>query len=181
MRAMVRRAREARWIGVALMVNTLHSLAVMVPVVYVPSYAAQQFGDSPQAGAWLLSLMCFASCVGAAARPGSRWARVGLSAAVWCVWLPAGDSWAMACVFCGVYGAFMGATAATPAAGGGWADAAAALGGLTGAGWLMAGGAADVARYVPVATFAAAGSLLAAIAAVAGPCTSSTWFLRASQ
>ncbi|KAJ2062596.1 glutamate--tRNA ligase [Coemansia sp. S146] len=157
-----------------LISHCTHSLTAIFPLVFIPSYAEE---ETRLNSAILVATLCVGVASGAALSAlMGRWAfkesvaRLGLSLCVWCLWLPLrfGDSWALLCVFCGVYGLFLGLVTCLSAGAVELllAAAAATMVGVPVAGWITASNATTFA-VDPVAALAAACSLMSAVAAVA--------------
>ncbi|KAJ1841089.1 hypothetical protein LPJ73_006235 [Coemansia sp. RSA 2703] len=156
-------------------------MSVFIPLIYIPGYASTQLANSSAlSGASHLSIICFALSIGALIPISSRLPqmvanlapRALLTLSLWCLWLPAADSWAMSYAFCAVFGLALGATAVQRQDGNislvlVLLCAAAVLIGVPIGGWLfVAVGSGEY--YLPTITFSAAASLLAALAWAVG-------------
>ncbi|KAJ2725056.1 hypothetical protein GGI07_001524 [Coemansia sp. Benny D115] len=179
------RAFGSRKLAASFLTDVLHHLGAFVPLMFLPGYVSTQLNNSqPLSGAVFLAIICFASAAGsligsfvASMIPAhvGLWqcaSRLGLSLSVWCLWLPAADSWAMVYAFSLVYGLLLGSTNSASCSSLLDLDLAAAriracgccaavLVGVPAAGCLFIGTELGD-YYVPTVTFVASTSLLAA-------------------
>ncbi|KAJ1955988.1 hypothetical protein EC988_001578 [Linderina pennispora] len=155
----------------------LHSMMYLLPFVFLPGYVTTQLPVAHHLSAALpVSVIGLGMAVGGcSAQPLRIWsgmrpsvvrcgARLGLSLAVWCLWLPAGSSWGMVCGFSAVYGLCLG-VAGDACVRNTWANVAAVAGvavGVPVGSWLFVGVGSGV-YYMPLVTFTAAGLLLTAV------------------
>ncbi|ORX71797.1 hypothetical protein DL89DRAFT_265515 [Linderina pennispora] len=155
----------------------LHSMMYLLPFVFLPGYVTTQLPVTHHLSAALpVSVIGLGMAVGGcSAQPLRTWsgvqpsvvrcgARLGLSLAVWCLWLPAGSSWGMVCGFSAVYGLCLGVTG-DACVRNTWANVAVVAGvavGVPVGSWLFVGVGSGV-YYMPLVTFTAAGLLLTAV------------------
>ncbi|KAJ1644996.1 hypothetical protein LPJ64_003377 [Coemansia asiatica] len=174
---------------ISLLSDMLHYTGAFVPPILIPGYVSTQLPESSAlSGALLLSMIWFASSLGGLltsmrqipAAIKQKLPQISLSLSIWCLWLPAADSWPMVYAFCLVYGLCLGAASKQREDEigdldliSGWVKAVgcavSVMIGVPVASWLFVGIGSGT-YYVPAIAFTAATSLAAAVVSAVAKC-----------